>query len=208
MLSRLTSPIYVITPDRPEGLTELVRSAIAGGVGMVQLRLKGCTTREFIAAGEELLPPCREAGAPLIINDRVDVCLAVGAHGVHLGRDDMPVSEARRILGPQRIIGATTQTPELAMQAEAEGASYVAVGPMFGSPTKPEKAPVGPAAILPVKYAVRLPVCAIGGIAQSNVADVARAGADLFAVVSAIAHAADPAVAARGLVRAAQEARP
>jgi thiamine-phosphate pyrophosphorylase len=208
MLSRLRSGIYLITPDRITGLAGLARAAIAGGAGMIQLRLKECGTREFIAAAQALLGPCRAACVPLIINDRADVCLAVGAHGVHVGQEDMPVAEARRILGPQRIVGATTQTPDLARQAEAEGASYVAVGPMAASPTKPGKPPIGPAAIPPVKRAVSIPVCAIGGIAESNIGEVAQAGADLFAVVSAIAGADDPTAATRRLIEAAKGSQP
>ncbi len=169
---------------------------------MVQLRLKGATTRQWVSLAEAVLAACRREGIPLIINDRVDVCLAVGANGVHLGQDDMPVRIARRLLGPAAVIGATTQTPRLAGAAQAAGASYVAVGPMFRSPTKPEKEPIGPGRAFEVKNAVSVPVCAIGGIGQGNILEVAAAGADLFAVVSAIAEAEAPAEAAQALANA------
>jgi thiamine-phosphate pyrophosphorylase len=210
MLARLgvRSPVYFITPSQLDvDLEWLVEQAIAGGVGMVQLRLKECTTREFVDCAAALLPLCRREGVPLIVNDRADVCLAVGADGVHVGQEDLPVEAARMVLGPASIIGATTQTPELARQAAHMGASYVAVGPMFASPTKPDKHVIGPRALTPVRRAVRLPVCAIGGITEGNIREVIAAGADLAAVVTAISEADDPAGAAAALVAAATGTR-
>lgn len=199
----LRSPIYLVTPADPSrDLHGLVEAACAGGVGMVQLRLKRVSTRDFVALAERLLSPARTAGVPLIINDRVDVCLATGADGVHLGQEDMPVAAARGVLGAEAIIGATTQTVELARQAQADGASYVAVGPMFGSRVKPEKEPVGPERLAAVKAAVDVPVCGIGGITRANIGQVAQAGADLFAVVTDIADDAEPGRAVRELLAA------
>jgi len=209
MLKRMgvLSPIYFVTPSLLEPhLESLVEEAIAGGVGMVQLRLKQCTTRELVQCAAALLPLCRRNGVPLVINDRVDVCLAVGADGVHVGQDDLPVEDARAALGPLSIIGATTQTPALATEAESMGASYVAVGPMFASPTKPQKGVIGPRAIPPVKRAVRVPVCGIGGITADNIGEVIAAGAGLAAVVTAISEADDPAAAAAELIAAAEAA--
>jgi len=202
-MDELRSPIYLVTPsDLSRDLVSLVEGACAGGVGMVQLRLKRVSTRDFLVLAQRLLAPARAVGIPLIINDRVDVCLATGADGVHLGQDDLPVAAARAMLGPHRIIGATTQTPELALRAQAEGADYVAVGPMFASPVKPEKLPVGPERLKAVKEAVDIPVCAIGGLTRASIAQVAQAGADLFAVVSDIADDPQPAQAVRGLLEA------
>ncbi len=198
------SPVYFVTPSRLDvDLAALVDDAIAGGVGMVQLRLKECTRAEFVQCAGELLPVCRRNQVPLIINDSVDVCQTVGADGVHLGQDDSPVHEARTALGPMSIIGATTQTAELAREAARMGASYVAVGPMFRSPTKPQKGVIGPGAIAPVREAVGLPVCAIGGITAENIGVVMRAGADMAAVVTAISDADDPAAVVNALVEAA-----
>ena len=198
------SPIYFVTPSRLDSdLAALVDEAIAGGVGMVQLRLKECTREEFVACAGELLPLCRRSQVLLIINDSVDVCQTVGADGVHLGQEDAPVHEARAALGPLSIIGATTQTAELAREAARMGASYVAVGPMFRSPTKPQKDVIGPGAIAPVREAVSLPVCVIGGITADNIGVAMRAGADMAAVVTAISDADDPAAAANALVEAA-----
>jgi thiamine-phosphate pyrophosphorylase len=123
-----------------------------------------------------------------------------------VGQEDLPVADARGILGAASIIGATTQTAELAREAAHMGASYVAVGPMFQSPTKPAKGVIGPEAIGPVKEAVRLPVCAIGGITEGNIGEVIAAGADLAAVVTAISEADDPAAAVGALVTAATSA--
>jgi len=201
------SPVYFITPSRPDiDLASLVSRAIEGGVGIVQLRLKGCSARQLVERAAGVLEVCRRSGVPLIINDRADVCLAVGADGVHVGQDDLPVAHARRILGPAAIIGATTQTPELAVKAAQAGATYVAVGPMFASPTKPEKDAIGPGALAPVKGAVKVLVCAIGGITRENIGEVITAGAHLAAVLTAICEADDPAAAAAALVAAVRGA--
>jgi thiamine-phosphate diphosphorylase len=200
---RLRSRLYVITPVALAGTDELitfVQTLVAAGVGMIQYRAKGLSTRAMIEDCARLVLITRRAGVPLIVNDRVDVALAVGADGVHVGPDDMPVAYARRLLGPHALVGATAPQPHLARQAEQGGASYVAVGPMFATPTAPDKSPLGPEAIAPVRAAVRLPICAIGGIKEQNLAAVAAAGADLVAVVGAVATAAEPGLAARRLV--------
>lgn len=200
---KVRSPIYFVTPtDLGPNVARLVEEACAGGVGMIQLRLKDASTRDLLDSAQRVLASTQAAGIPLIVNDRVDVCLAAGADGVHLGQDDLPVAAARSLLGPDRIIGATTQTPDLARQAQAEGADYVAVGPMFRSPVKPGKEPVGPDRLRAVKEAVEVCVCGIGGITRVNIAQVAQAGADLFAVVSDIAGATEPQQAVRELLAA------
>jgi thiamine-phosphate pyrophosphorylase len=203
MWPNLNSRIYFITPAGIETkeLLALVEAAVAGGAGMVQYREKSKSTRRMIADVHSMLQRCRPAGVPVIVNDRVDVALAAGADGVHLGVDDMPIDMARGVLGAEPIIGATTPTMELVKAAEAQGASYVAIGAIFDSPTKPEKAAVGLGVIARAKAATRLPVCAIGGINGDNIALIAEERIALYAVISAISDAVDPRVATTELVR-------
>ncbi len=182
-------------------LLGLVEAALAGGVGMIQYREKSKSTRQMIEEVGRILERCRPAGVPVIVNDRVDVALASGAEGVHLGVDDMPIDMARRLLGPEPIVGATTPTAELVRAAAPQGASYVAVGSIFASPTKPEQAAVGPEVIARAKTATRLPVCAIGGINDENIGLIAREEIALYAVVSGISGAVDPRAATAELVR-------
>ena len=200
---KLNSRIYFITPAGMEKdrLLELVEAAVAGGAGMIQYREKDKSARQMIDEVDCILQRCRAAGVPVIVNDRADVALAVGADGVHLGVDDMPVDMARRALGPEPIIGATTPTSELVKAAETQGASYVAVGAIFPSPTKPEKAAVGPEVIARAKAATGLPICAIGGINAENIGLIAGEKIALYAVVSGISEAADPQAATAELVR-------
>jgi len=202
-LARLHSPLYLIASIPPPGerpVAELCATALAGGVGLIQCRAKGVSTREMLPDIATAIELGRRQGVPVIVNDRVDVALALGADGVHLGQDDLPVAAARRLAGDGLLIGATTPTPDLAREAVAAGADYVAVGPMYRSPLKPEKAPVGPSRVAEVRAVVEVPVCAIGGLTAGNIAPVAAAGADLFAVVSAIEGADDPREATRRLV--------
>jgi len=209
-LARLHSPSYLIASIPAPGarsVAELCAAAIAGGVGLIQCRAKGLSTREMLPDMAAAIALGRRHGVPVIVNDRVDVALALGADGVHLGQDDLPVEAARRLAGPELLIGATTQTPELAREAEAAGADYVAVGPMYASAVKPGKAPVGPGRLAEVRAAVSVPVCAIGGITAEKATVVAAAGADLLAVISAIEGADDPEEATRRLVEQAQAGR-
>ena len=190
--------------DRPA--EPLVREAISGGVSVIQYRSKESSTRSMIATAADLVRRTRRHRVPLLINDRVDVALAVGAEGAHLGAEDMPIELARRLLGPAATIGATVRTPGEARRAVEEGASYVAVGSIFASPTKGSAPVVGLAGLTAVREAVDVPVCAIGGIDADNVAEVVGAGADLVCVVSAIGEADRPGDAAAALVAAIAEA--
>jgi len=173
---------------------------------MIQFRDKSITTREMLAQAAAVLAICRRHQAPLIINDRVDVALAVGADGVHVGGDDMPVAEARRLLGPDAIIGASADSVEAAAAAVRDGADYLGVGPMFATETKPDAGvPVGPQRITEIKGSVKIAVFGIGGITAANAAEVIAAGADGVAVIAAIAEAEDMIEAARAIVRALQD---
>lgn len=167
---------------------------------MVQLREKTACTRELVALAEslqELLAPRR---VPLIINDRIDVALAVGAAGAHLGQNDMPAARARRLLGDGRLLGVSVSTVEEARRAESDGADYLGVSPLYATPTKTDTPPaVGLAGLRALRAATRGPLVAIGGLAAANLLPVLASGADGIAVVSAIMAAEDPAAAAREL---------
>lgn len=199
----LRSGIYfILPPDLPtDVLIRLAQAAVDGGVGMVQYREKAKHTRLMLAEVIELLERTRPAHVPLIVNDRVDVALACAADGVHLGQDDMPVGRARDLLGPEIILGATTPDSDTQTKAEAEGASYVAIGPAFVSPTKPEKPVAGIAAIRRTVREATVPVCAIGGISAHTLPRLLGEGVALYAVISGISGADDPEAATRELVR-------
>ncbi len=189
-----------------EEIYRVTNAALEAGVAIVQYRAKDLRpdVREEVARGLLALTKARDV--PLVVNDLPELALSAGASGVHLGQNDPPIAEARRVLGPEAIIGATTPTPEEAERAEAEGASYVSVGPVFASPTKPQKPPVGPERLRAVRAAVGLPLCAIGGITAENVSAMADCGVQLVAVISEIAAAKDPFLAAAGLLTAMREA--
>jgi thiamine-phosphate pyrophosphorylase len=196
--------LYLVT-DRPlmggRRIEDVVAAAVRGGVTVVQLREKDCPTREFVELARALKRLLDPLGVPLLINDRVDVALACGADGVHLGQSDMEYADARRILGPEAIIGISVETPE---QKPAE-ADYLGVGPIFATPTKPDAAPPwGLEALAAYRRACRHVLVAIGGITLENARSVVEAGADGVAVVSAICAATDPAAAARALREAIQ----
>jgi thiamine-phosphate pyrophosphorylase len=181
-------------------LPALVGAAVRGGATAVQLRAKTLAGRGFVELGLEIARILAGSGVPLLVNDRLDVALACGAAGVHLGQDDMPVPLARKILGPAMTIGVSVNTPEEARRAESAGADYVGAGPAFATPTKETDLPVlGLEGIGRIKSAVRIPVVAIGGIGAGNAAEIARSGADGIAVVSAILGAPDARRAAEEL---------
>ncbi|MCX7993234.1 MAG: thiamine phosphate synthase [Fimbriimonadales bacterium] len=194
---RLTG-LYVITEPVLRDPIEGARLVLEGGARIIQLRDKQATTRQLVEAGLKLRELTRRHGAILIVNDRLDVALAIGADGVHLGQDDMPVPLARKIAGENFLIGVSVETVEEARQAEAEGAHYLGVGPMFATATKPDAgAPVGPERLRAIKQAVSIPVFGIGGITLENALAVLKAGADGICVISAIMGAADPQEATR-----------
>ena len=185
---------------RARPLTEIVAAAVRGGVTMVQLREKRAATRAFIEEALALKALLHPLGAPLLINDRLDVALTVEADGVHVGQDDMPVAMARRMLGPKAIIGLSITTIAQISNDDVGLADYLGVGPIFAQATKLDASPpIGLAGLAKIRGATNKPIMAIGGISAANAADVRRAGADGLAVVSAIMAAADPATAAAAL---------
>jgi thiamine-phosphate pyrophosphorylase len=203
--------LYVITDRRlarGRSHLEVARSAIQGGATVVQLRDKEATTRELVETGRLLRALTRKLGATLIVNDRADVALAVEADGVHLGVDDLPVPIARRLMGPQAIIGFSPETVEGARQAEADGADYLGVGAVFGTGTKPDAgSPIGLEGLREMVQAVSIPVVAIGGITAANAARCIRAGAAGVAVIGTVVGAENIEAAARRLRERIEETR-
>jgi thiamine-phosphate pyrophosphorylase len=188
-------------------LAGLVDAAVDGGVTVVQLRAKRLEGAAFAALASDVAGRLARRGVPLLVNDRVDIALACGAAGVHLGQEDIPVAAARRLLGPGAAIGVSVNTPEEASRAERDGADYVGAGPAYATATKETALDVlGPAGIGAIKRATRLPVVAIGGVGPANAADLAAAGADGIAVVSAILGAQDIRRAAEDLKQAFKNA--
>ena len=199
--------LYLVT-DRPLSLGRdldwIVAEAVRGGTTMVQLREKEADTRDFVALGLKLKELLTPLGIPLLINDRIDVALAVDADGVHIGQSDMPYAIARRLLGPDRIIGLSVETMDEVAEANALDVDYVAVSPVYGTPTKTDTAePFGLEGLRKAAALSRHPVVAIGGMNERTAADVFAAGADGIAVVSAICSAPDPCAAARRLLEIA-----
>jgi thiamine-phosphate pyrophosphorylase len=181
---------------------QIARAALAGGASALQWRDKQRDKGAQLRDVTPLLEACRERGVPLIINDHADLALAAGADGVHVGQMDLPVAAVRRIIGANLIIGASTNNANEARAAERDGASYVAVGDIFGTSTKPSTRPASIDRLREVKAATRLPVVAIGGIDVGNIRSVIDAGADAAAVISAVCSADDPRAAAEALASA------
>jgi len=193
--------LCVITDQRTNPV-ELARMALEGGTGMVQLRRKSASGRDLFEWALRIQALCREHGALFIVNDRVDIALAVHADGVHLGQQDMPVASARALLGPETLIGVSVSTPAEAASAAKEGADYLGVGHIFPTSSKDKPMPpIGTAAIRPIIEASELPVIAIGGIEVDNAAEVIKAGASGVAVISAVSGSTDPVAATRELVK-------
>jgi thiamine-phosphate pyrophosphorylase len=206
----LPTPLYVVLDRGAAGgrdLVPLLDAVLAGGCRLVQLRDKTMPLNDLYATARELQRRCRDAGCLFIVNDRVDLALALGADGVHVGQDDLPAREARRLLRPGMILGVSTHDENQARRARDDGADYVAVGSMFPTGTKPGFRLVGPDLIRRVRPEIRVPLVAIGGITVDNVAEVIRAGADAVAVISAIGSARDPAAAVRGFLETIRSAR-
>jgi thiamine-phosphate pyrophosphorylase len=195
--------LYLITSPTPD-LEGVVEAALTAGVRLVQYRPKQdpATDLERLNQAWQLRNLCHRHGALFLINDRLDLALAAEADGVHLGQSDLPVAEARRLLGPERLIGRSTHAPEQLRQAVMEGCDYVGVGPVHSTPSKPGRSPVGLAYVATAAADCPIPWFAIGGIDASNVDAVRAAGAQRVAVIRAITEAADPGAATLTLLQA------
>jgi len=195
--------LYLVT-DRTlslgRSIEEVVEESVQGGVTMVQLREKDCTTREFFQLAIRLKNVLRPYNVPLIINDRLDIALASDAEGLHIGQSDMPYSIVRKLLGKDRIIGLSVESMEDAVKANSLDVDYIGISPVFGTPTKTNTAtPFGLDGIREVVAISNHPSVAIGGINLTNTSEIMQAGANGIAVVSAIMSAANPKQAAHEL---------
>jgi thiamine-phosphate pyrophosphorylase len=202
--------LYVVldrTAARGRDLEPLLAAVIDGGCRMVQLREKEWPSGRLLPLAGRLRAQCRAAGVTFIVNDRVDVAVAVEADGVHVGQEDLPARLARPLLRPGMLLGVSTHGVEQARAARDDGADYVAVGSMFPTATKPDFELVGPALIRKLRAEIRVPLVGIGGITHDNVAEVVRAGADGVAVISAVCAAPNPGEATRRFLELIQIAR-
>lgn len=195
--------LHLLTDARRDPVPT-VRAALSAGVPVIQVRVGDeVTDRDAYALTRTVLALCRDAGATCLVNDRVDVALAAGADGVHVGADDLPVEAARRILGPDAVVGATARDPATARAAVAAGATYLGVGPAYVTRTKdglPD--PIGVSGIGAVASTVDRPVIAIGGVTAARIPELLSVGAHGVAVVAAVNDAPDPAAATRALLAA------
>jgi thiamine-phosphate pyrophosphorylase len=190
--------LYLCTPDRSD-LAEFLAACVAGGVDVVQLRDKSLDARPLLARARLAARVCRDLGVPFILNDRPDLALDSGADGVHVGQDDAPPALARRLLGPDAIVGFSTHAPAELDAAAGEPADYVSVGPVAATPTKPGRPGTG---LDYLRYAAAVatrPWFVTGGVAPDTLGDMLDAGARRFVVVRWLTEAADPEVAARAL---------
>ena len=207
-MRKFDSSLYFITDSTNYGEEEFlyrVEQALKGGVTLLQLREKEKTTREYIALAEKVHAFTKRYNVPLIIDDRVDVALAINAEGVHVGASDMPVFMARKLMGENKIVGATAKTVPWAKEAYEQGADYLGVGAIYPTTTKVKTVQTSTDTLRDICSAVQIPVNAIGGLNKDNIdvlADIPIAG---ICVVSAIMKADDPKVAAERLKARAQE---
>ncbi len=209
-LQNIDYSLYLVTDrglSKGRPTLDIVRSAVQGGVTCVQVREKECSTLDFIEQAQSIKEYLQSKGVPLIINDRVDVALAVKADGVHLGQTDMPLDMAKNIIGDSMIIGISAESLEDAIAAEKGGADYLGVSPIYATPTKTDTAPpLGLEGLQTIRKRVSLPLVGIGGLNRDNAAAVIRHGGDGVAVVSAIVAADDPMQAADELKHLIDEA--
>lgn len=186
---------------------EVARAALRGGAHTLQLRDKVGDKGELLALARALNELCHEYHALLIINDYADLAFESEADGLHVGQTDLPVAEVRQVLHPWQLVGRSNHLVEQAVESQAQGADHVAIGSIYATSTKETgRPPVGLGPLRKVKELVSVPVVAIGGINEKNVAPVVQAGADAVCVASAVGLALDPEAAARGLVRAIAQA--
>jgi thiamine-phosphate diphosphorylase len=206
----LPSKVYFIVDPLDTGRdpVELARAMLAGGARLLQLRLKGVATGALVATARRVRELTTAAGARFIVNDRVDVALAVDADGVHLGQEDLPVAEARRLLGPERWIGFSTHSDAQLAAAAGCGADYLSLGPIFATTSKSPADPViGCGRLRAVRAHVAEPLVAIGGITAATAPEVLAAGADAISVIAAVVRAPDVARATAELLEIAAAAR-
>ena len=200
--------LYAVTDRAWTGsqpLARQVEAVLQNGATCLQLREKALDPAAFREEARQMAALCRRYGVPLIINDNVEVALACGAAGVHLGQQDMPIAQARRMAGPDLILGASAHTVQEALEAQAAGADYLGVGAVFSTSTKADASPLPLTTLREICAAVSIPVVAIGGITETNLLQLTGCGAAGVAVVSAIFGAPDPGAATARLVQLARQ---
>ena len=200
--------LHVVTDTRPgRDPIRTVSAALDAGAPVVQVRGKQLTDRDLYELAGRVAELCKAQGALCVVNDRPDVALAVGAGGAHVGADDLPVAAARRVLGPRRVLGATARDVATARAHEADGASYLGVGPAYATATKaglPD--PLGASGVGAIAGAVQIPVVAVAAVTPARVGELIAAGAHGVAVISAISDADDPGAATAALLQALEAA--
>lgn len=200
--------IYLVTDDgclQGRALIDCVREALEGGVTLVQYRAKTASSAEMYAEALQLKALCDSFNVPLIINDRLDIAMAVGAAGVHLGQDDLPCAAARKLLGEDYIIGVSAHNPAEAKAALESGADYLGCGAVFGTATKADVQKLGTDGLAAICKAKGLPVVGIGGVTADNYREVRAAGADGAAIVSGILAQPDIRTTVEAIARVSQE---
>ena len=200
--------IYLVTDDgclQGRALLDCVREALEGGVTLVQYRAKTASSAEMYAEALQLKALCDSFNVPLIINDRLDIAMAVGAAGVHLGQDDLPCAAARKLLGEDYIIGVSAHNPAEAAEALQSGADYLGCGAVFGTATKADVQKLGTEGLAAICKAKGLPVVGIGGVTADNYREVRAAGADGAAIVSGILAQPDIRATVRAIAKVSQE---
>lgn len=200
--------IYLVTDDgclQGRALIDCVCEALEGGVTLVQYRAKTASSAEMYAEALQLKALCDSFNVPLIINDRLDIAMAVGAAGVHLGQDDLPCAAARRILGEDYLIGVSAHNPAEAKAALQSGADYLGCGAVFGTATKADVKKLGTEGLTAICREKGLPVVGIGGVTADNYREVRAAGADGAAIVSGILAQPDIRATVRAIARVSQE---
>lgn len=206
--SKIDYTLYLVT-DRQlmscKTIEQSVEQAIAGGTSVVQLREKDCSSREFYKLALRVKRITEPNNVPLIINDRIDICLAADADGVHLGQSDIPCREAKKILGADKLIGVSAALPEEAQQAQADGADYLGIGAVFHTSTKDDARAVSLETLREIRAAVTIPFVVIGGVNAQSITKLYGMGIDGAAVVSAIVAQKDITAAAREMRAAAEK---
>ena len=200
--------IYLVTDDgclQGRALIDCVREALEGGVTLVQYRAKTASSAEMYAEALQLKALCDSFNVPLIINDRLDIAMAVGAAGVHWGQDDLPCAAARKILGEDYIIGVSAHNPAEAKAALQSGADYLGCGAVFGTATKADVKKLGTEGLTAICREKGLPVVGIGGVTADNYREVRAAGADGAAIVSGILAQPDISATVRAIAKVSQE---
>lgn len=191
--------LYAVTPEPSDVRVFLdkVRGALAGGVDALQLRCKTLPDRDVVTLGREVKALCAESGALFLVDNRADIALTIGADGVHVGHEDLPVDAVRTLVGHRKIVGRSAHSLPEAIEAQRAGADYCSCGPVWATPTRPDYPAVGLNLVGLYKAALRIPFVVIGGVDRSNIDQVVDAGATCVAVVRAIFDEKDPAAAAR-----------